>query len=127
MNVWQKKPQIQKNKRYLSSDAKVQQEKYIFNSKGSTYQWRRPYSSKVFSITVVWFMTRYLGRRLWIWCSCSRISLFSVIFFLLGKERDNTIWGEQTQFVWTFKTKFKDNLINKSQRHNFKKQKANRN
>ena len=101
--------------------------KNIFLICSRTYQWCRPYSSKVFSITVVWFMTRYLGWRLWIWCPCSRISLFSVIFFLLGKETDITIWGEHSSRELSRKLKFKHNLINKSQRHNFKKQKKNGN
>ena len=97
--------------------------KNVFLIWGSTYQWCRPYSSKVFSITVVWFMTRYLGWRLWIRCPCSRISFFSVIFFLLGKETNIIICCEHSSGKLSRKLNFKDKWINKSQRHNSKKQK----
>lgn len=65
----------------------------------NTYQWCRSYSCKVFSITIMWFVTGHLRWRLWIWCSCSRISFFSIIFLLLNRERER----QRKNFVrWIF-------------------------
>lgn len=74
----------------------------------NTYQWCRSYSCKVFSITIMWFVTGHLRWRLWIWCSCSRISFFSIIFLLLNRERER----QRKYFVrWIFFWSFKEKTI----------------
>lgn len=85
----------------------------------NTYQWCRSYSCKVFSITIMWFVTGHLRWRLWVWCSCSRISFFSIIFLLLNRQRKYIV---RWIFFWSFKKKtilinnFKETQFYKAER-----------